>query len=51
MADQTLFVVTYRNGEVISGIDGLTATELFDEAKDTENPCSVSLLDRSYKSP
>jgi hypothetical protein len=49
--DTTLFVVTYLDGRVVSGVDGQTATELFEKAQNTDCTCTVTYLKSSYNKP
>lgn len=48
---QLLYVVTYRDGTVIRDLGGIAATDLFYKANGTDNPCTVTFQDTSYKAP
>ena len=50
-SDTTLFVCTFRSGYVIANLDGKAATDLFYEAQNTDDPCTVTLQNTSYRAP
>lgn len=45
------FIVTYRDGTVVEGLDFQESMELFLEAHGTDNPAVLSMTDTSYHAP
>lgn len=52
MADNVLlYRVTYKDGTVLENLGGIRATNLFYEAQGTDNPCTVTFQNITYKAP
>jgi len=46
-----MFKVIYRDGTTIGNLSYEESLDIFEEALDTENPCSIELEDTSYRAP
>lgn len=51
MTEKDIFICKYKDGTVVDKLSYEESNRRFHEAKQTDNPCSITLETKPYKAP